>query len=117
MKLAHLTTAALALLAFPSAEALAGEDAYLGEVSQLATSFCPQGTLRATGQLLPIQQNAALFSLLGTQYGGDGKTTFALPNVVPINTVSGQPLIACIAVQGIYPSHDAKTHKAPAKKE
>jgi microcystin-dependent protein len=53
----------------------------LGEVSIFAGNFAPGGWAFADGQLLPISQNTALFSLLGTTYGGDGQTTFALPDL------------------------------------
>jgi microcystin-dependent protein len=54
---------------------------YLGEVVAFAGDFAPRGWALAQGQLLPISQNQALFALLGTQYGGDGRTTFALPDL------------------------------------
>jgi len=54
---------------------------YLGEVVAFAGTFAPRGWAPAQGQLLSIAQNQALFSLLGTQYGGDGHTTFALPDL------------------------------------
>lgn len=79
MKLKLLGCAAmLAALASPIASA---QDAYLGEVRQFASNFCPRGWEPTNGATLPIAQNSALFSLLGTTYGGDGRTTFALPNV------------------------------------
>src|SRR5437764_8196021 len=53
----------------------------LGEITQFAGNFAPAGYALANGQLLSISQNTALFSLLGTTWGGDGKTTFALPNL------------------------------------
>jgi microcystin-dependent protein len=115
MKLAGLTIAALALLTMPAAEALAGTDAYIGEVTLLATTFCPNSMVPATGQILPIAPNQALFSLLGPTYGGDGKTTFALPNIPVVKTVSGQPLIYCIAIQGQYPTRDGRSRKAVKK--
>ena len=68
-----------ATLAAPSAQA--GPDEYLGEILTVGFNFCPRGTLEADGRLLPISQNTALFSLLGTMYGGDGRTTFALPDL------------------------------------
>src|SRR5262245_15208261 len=56
--------------------------AFMGEIFTYAFDFSPPGaTLRADGELLPINQNQALFSLLGTTYGGDGKTTFARPDL------------------------------------
>jgi microcystin-dependent protein len=53
----------------------------LGEVMAFAGDFAPKGWAKAEGQLLSISQNQALFSLLGTMYGGDGRTTFALPDL------------------------------------
>ena len=54
---------------------------FLGEIRVFSFNFAPQGWAQCSGQLLPINQNQALFSLLGTTYGGDGQTTFALPNL------------------------------------
>jgi microcystin-dependent protein len=54
---------------------------YLGEIKIVAFNFPPKGWALCNGQLLPINQNQALFSLLGTMYGGNGVTTFALPDL------------------------------------
>jgi microcystin-dependent protein len=54
---------------------------YLGQIKMCAFAFPPQGYALCNGQLLPINQNQALFALLGTTYGGNGTTTFALPNL------------------------------------
>ena len=56
-------------------------DPFVAEIRMFAGNFAPTGWALCNGQLLPISQNTALFSLLGTYYGGDGKTTFALPNL------------------------------------
>ena len=56
-------------------------DQFLGEIRLVAFNFAPTGWAFCAGQLLPLSQNTALFSLLGTMYGGDGRTTFALPNL------------------------------------
>jgi microcystin-dependent protein len=56
-------------------------DFYLGEIRLMGFPFAPKGWLYCQGQLLPVLQNQALFSLLGTTYGGDGKNTFALPDL------------------------------------
>lgn len=53
---------------------------FLGEIKLFAFNFAPRGWAFCNGQILPISQNTALFSLLGTMYGGNGQTTFALPN-------------------------------------
>ena len=54
---------------------------FVGEIKIFAGNFAPTGHALCNGQLLPISQNTALFSILGTTYGGDGKTTFALPDL------------------------------------
>jgi microcystin-dependent protein len=54
---------------------------FLGQLMLAGFNFAPVGWASASGQLLPISQNTALFSLLGTFYGGDGRSTFALPNM------------------------------------
>lgn len=56
-------------------------DPFVAEIRMFAGNFAPTGWAQCDGQLLPISQNTALFSLLGTYYGGDGKSTFALPNL------------------------------------
>jgi len=57
-------------------------DPFLAEIRMFAGNFAPRGWALCDGQLIPISQNTALFALLGTTYGGDGKTTFALPNLM-----------------------------------
>lgn len=59
----------------------AGANPLLGELMTVGFNFCPRGWAQANGQILPISQNQALFSLYGTTYGGDGRTTFALPDM------------------------------------
>ncbi|HVX54682.1 phage tail protein [Nocardioides sp.] len=56
-------------------------DQFLAEIRMFAGNYAPTGWALCNGQLMPISQNTALFSLLGTTYGGDGKTTFALPDL------------------------------------
>src|SRR5204862_4434936 len=55
---------------------------FVAEVTIFGFNFAPKGWALCQGQLLPISQNTALFSLLGTMYGGDGKSTFGLPNLM-----------------------------------
>jgi microcystin-dependent protein len=67
---------------------------FVAEIRMFGFNFAPTGWAQCNGQLLPISQNTALFSLLGTYYGGDGKSTFALPNLqdsVPVHTGGNQP--------------------------
>ena len=56
-------------------------DQFVAEIRQFPYTFAPKGWAMCNGQLLPISQNTALFSLLGTTYGGDGKSTFGLPDL------------------------------------
>lgn len=58
-----------------------GLEPFIGEISMFAGNFAPRGWAFCDGQMLPISQNSALFSILGTTYGGDGRTTFALPDL------------------------------------
>ncbi|MDI2098995.1 phage tail protein [Ruicaihuangia caeni] len=72
-------------------------DQFVGEIRIVAFNFAPTGWALCEGQILPLSQNTALFSLLGTTYGGDGKSTFALPNLagrMPIGAGWGQGLSA-----------------------
>src|SRR5512142_443269 len=65
---------------------------FLGEIKIMAFGYAPKGWALCNGQTLPINQNQALFALLGTTYGGDGRTTFALPDLrgrVPIHMGNG----------------------------
>src|SRR5882762_9763283 len=67
----------------------------MSEIRIMAFNFAPKGWAMCNGQLLPINQNQALFSLLGTTYGGDGRVNFALPDLrarVPIHMGSGHTL-------------------------
>lgn len=70
-------------------------DPYIGQIMLFGGTFAPRGWATCDGQLLSIQQNSALFSILGTTYGGDGKTTFALPDLrgrLPMHPGSGPGL-------------------------
>lgn len=65
---------------------------YIGEIRMFGGNFAPNGWAFCNGQLLPIAENDALFALIGTTYGGDGETTFALPDLrsrVPIHQGTG----------------------------
>ncbi len=76
---------------------LYSQEQYLGEIRMFAGSFAPRGWAMCNGQLLPVNQNQALFSLLGTTYGGNGQTSFALPDFrgkVPVHFGQGSGLSA-----------------------
>jgi microcystin-dependent protein len=76
---------------------------YIGEIRMGGWNFAPYGWALCNGQLLSISQNTALFELIGTTYGGDGQTTFALPNLqsrIPVhqgNSVNGPYVIGELA--------------------
>jgi microcystin-dependent protein len=92
-------------------------DCYIGEIRMFAGTFAPNGWALCDGQLLPIAQYTALFALIGTTYGGNGQTTFALPDLrgrVPLHantvgTLGGQETQTLTAAH--LPSH---THSLPA---
>src|SRR3982750_2270413 len=70
-------------------------DPFVAEIRIFPVNFAPKGWAWCDGQLLPLSQNTALFSLLGTTYGGDGKSTFALPDLqgkAPMQPGQGQGL-------------------------
>src|SRR5712691_4798092 len=77
---------------------------FLSEIRIMSFNFAPKGWAMCNGQLLPINQNQALFSLLGTTFGGDGRVNFALPDLrgkVPIHVGNGHTL----GEKGGEPSH------------
>ncbi|MEM8848463.1 MAG: tail fiber protein [Pseudomonadota bacterium] len=63
-----------------SAQSVHAQDRYIGEIITVGFNFCPRGTIEASGALLAVSSNDALFSLVGTIYGGDGRTTFGMPD-------------------------------------
>ena len=75
-------------------------DAFMGTIMPVAFQYAPRGWMFCNGQTLPIAQNSALFSLLGTMYGGDGQNTFGLPDLrgrVPVGSQGPGPGIATVA--------------------
>ncbi|WP_299921319.1 tail fiber protein [uncultured Pelagimonas sp.] len=81
-KLAFVSALALGLgNSFTATPAAAGSDPFIGELMAVGYNFCPRGFAEADGTLLAISQYSALFSLYGTQFGGDGRTTFGLPDL------------------------------------
>lgn len=77
---------------------------YVGEIRMFAGSFNPNGWLFCSGQLLPISENETLFQLIGTTYGGDGQSTFGLPNLqsrVPIHQGNGVVLAEAAGVEEV----------------
>ncbi|WP_366766150.1 tail fiber protein [uncultured Shimia sp.] len=100
--LKHLTLAATTAAAlFTTAPAQAGDGDFVGEIIMFGSNFCPRGYLRADGRLLPVSGNEALFSLYGTNFGGDGRTTFALPDLM---ARAPEAIFYCVNLVGIYPS-------------
>ncbi len=133
MKRPLVTTALTSALLLTCIGVASAQAPYLGEMRLFGFNFCPKNWLPANGQLQLINGNQALFSLFGTSYGGDGRTNFALPNLIgraPVGYGSppaGQPigtpydlsaigstgtqsrvlaLTWCVAVVGIFPSRN-----------
>jgi microcystin-dependent protein len=87
-------------------------DQFLSEIRMMAFGYAPRGWALCNGQLMPINQNQALFSLLGTNFGGDGRTTFGLPDLrgrVPIHAGSGFD----IGAKGGEPAHTLSVAEMP----
>jgi microcystin-dependent protein len=85
---------------------------FLSEIRMMSFVFAPKGWALCNGQLLPINQNQALFSLLGTTFGGDGRVNFALPDLrgrVPIHVGSGHTL----GERGGEPAHTLSIAEIP----
>ena len=86
---------------------------FLSEIRIMSFVFAPKGWALCNGQLLPINQNQALFSLLGTTFGGDGRVNFALPDLrgrVPVHVGSGHTL----GERGGEPAHTLSISELPA---
>lgn len=79
-------------------------ETYIGSIMLVGFNFAPPNWAPCDGQLLPINQYTALFSLLGTTYGGDGRTNFALPKLDASSLQSGLHYIICL--NGVYPSRN-----------
>jgi microcystin-dependent protein len=88
---------------------------FLSEIRIMSFNFAPQGWAMCNGQLLPINQNQALFSLLGTTYGGDGRVNFALPDLrgrTPIHT--GGQIGTLLGQRGGEATHTLNNSEMPA---
>jgi microcystin-dependent protein len=81
MKKLLLLTAFLSVFSAFHVEEANAQETFLGDVKWFGFNFCPRGYMEANGQLVNISSNAALFSLYGTMYGGDGRTTFGIPDL------------------------------------
>ena len=80
-------------------------ESFIATVMMFGFNFAPVGWLFCNGATLPINQYQALFSLLGTTYGGDGRTTFHLPDLRGKSSLDSSPTDChyCICVEGVYP--------------
>jgi microcystin-dependent protein len=101
-------------------------DPYLGEIKLWALNYAPQGWALCNGALLSIQSNTALYSLLGTQYGGDGVRTFALPDLrgrvpvangnVKVGATGGEETVTLTAQQMPQHTHPVNVYPNAADK-
>ncbi|OPX85283.1 tail fiber protein [Pelotomaculum sp. PtaB.Bin117] len=81
-------------------------DPLLGDIQLFAFDFAPSNWMTCEGQTLNIATNQALFSLIGTKFGGNGTTTFCLPDLRNALPMQGMGMHYCIAIQGIYPDRN-----------
>jgi len=94
IKIYLLIIIAIIIGSFPSV-ASAGQTPFIGEIRFVGFNFAPRGWAKCDGQLLSVSSNEALFSIVGTTYGGDGRTTFGLPDMrgrTPVHQGSGPGL-------------------------
>ena len=77
-------------------------DYYLGEIELFPFGFAPMGWMLCNGTIMQIMQNQALYSLIGIKFGGNGTSTFALPNMTNDTPAFGMNYYICVS--GIYPS-------------
>jgi microcystin-dependent protein len=83
-----------------------GDEFYIGQVIYTAFTFPHKGWMKCEGQLLLIKDYPALFALLGTRYGGDGTSTFSLPDLRDRGAWPANKPVAQICVDGIFPCRD-----------
>ena len=95
---------ATVLVAWMASASPVAAQVYIGQTITVPFNFCPKGWLEMNGTLLPIADYEVLFQLIGTTYGGDGQSTFALPHSQPEFTADGHMLRHCISTYGIFPS-------------
>ncbi|HKJ79893.1 MAG TPA: tail fiber protein [Prolixibacteraceae bacterium] len=89
---------------------------FLAEIRIVGFNFAPRGWAFCDGQILPINQNQSLFSLLGTTYGGDGRTTFALPDLrgrTPVHEGSSNPSTFSLGQKGGEETHTLLVNEMP----
>ncbi len=80
-------------------------DPYYGQINLFAFNYAPQGWIVCDGSTLNISSNSVLYSLIGTRFGGNGTTTFCVPNMIPSNIFSNH-MRYYIANIGLYPSRN-----------
>ena len=81
-------------------------ESFIGEIRLFAGDYEPAGWAFCSGQTLQVAQNQALYAILGPRYGGDGRSTFQLPNLAPLNEADGgeTPIRYIISLGGVWPS-------------
>lgn len=101
MKFAAAAAAAVVFLVLFAVDSSMAQEPFVGEIRLFPYNFAPRGWMRCEGQLLPILQYQALFALFGTTFGGDGRTSFQLPN---LREGPAANTFYYIALQGVFPS-------------
>ena len=101
MKFAAAAAVVFLVLFTYAVDSSMAQEPFVGEIRLFPYNFAPRGWMRCEGQLLPILQYQALFALFGTTFGGDGRTSFRLPNLREGPAAS---TFYYIALQGVFPS-------------
>lgn len=101
MKFAAAAAVVFLVLFTYAVDSSMAQEPFVGEIRLFPYNFAPRGWMRCEGQLLPILQYQALFALFGTTFGGDGRTSFQLPN---LREGPAANTFYYIALQGVFPS-------------
>lgn len=79
-------------------------ESFIGQICYFPWKWAPRGWARCDGQFVAVSEYTALYSLIGTEYGGDGRTSFALPKIDPIATAKSGNIYAYICLDGLFPA-------------
>jgi len=102
-RLSALLSSAIVVSSLGLAPAASARECYTGEIAAFPYTFAPGGWLPADGRVMLIVENTALFAALGKSFGGDGKTTFALPNLTGLKPATGPEISFAICARGTWP--------------
>jgi len=105
-RLSALLSSTIVASSLGLAPAASARECLIGEVGAFAADFVPIRWLPTDGRLMPIIGNEALYAVIGQRFGGDGKTTFALPTLPSLKPATGREITYAICVSGLVPPRE-----------